>query len=74
MKIPKRIEQLIDRRASLACKLSKISSEVDNFILNNHIVGIDESDYLYGSEIVTNPYASAERVKEAINNYNIGEC
>ena len=69
MWLTKRMEQLLDRRAELASELSKVSAEIDKFIVNNGIQDIEHVDYDTGVEVFTNPYASAERVKDAIRNH-----
>lgn len=70
MKIPRRIEQAIDRRTRLAEELASACIIVDDFIKEN---GMDDEvadyDWLTGVEIYANPSASGERVKEAIRNH-----
>lgn len=69
MRLTKRMEQLLDRRAELASELSKVSTEIDKFIVNNGIRDIEYEDYGTGVEVFTNLYASSERVKDAIRNH-----
>ena len=65
MKIPKRIEKMIDRRARIASDLNAIDSELAEWIEDNKIE-VQEYDYCSGVEMYANPYASAERIKQAI--------
>lgn len=67
MKIPKYIENKLDRRARLAEELMLIDLEISNWIDKNDVL-VDTDDYRTGYEMYTNPYASAERIKQAILN------
>ena len=73
MKLTKKMERLLDRRAKLAMELDKVSSQVDDFIMENKMEDeIEEFDWLSGCEIYCNPSASALRIKEAIKNHVLG--
>lgn len=65
MKMPKYIEQKLDRRAKLAMELMNIDSELTEWIEKNAIV-VEDYDYCTGIEMYANPYASVDRIKEAI--------
>lgn len=65
MKIPKRIEKMIDRRARIASDLNAIDYELAKWLEDNKIEA-QEYDYCSGIEMYANPYASAERIKQAI--------
>lgn len=67
MKIPKYIDKLIERRAKLAENLNLADCLLTEFIVKNKI-DVAEYDYATGVEMYANPYASAERIREAIRN------
>ena len=71
MKIPKYIEKKIDRRAKLASDLNSVDSELTKWLDNNKIE-VETYDYCTGVEMYANPYASAERIKEAIRRHGRG--
>ena len=45
MWLTKRMEQLLDRHAELASELSKVSAEIDKFIVKNGIQNIEHVNY-----------------------------
>lgn len=65
MKIPKYIEQLLDRRARLAADLNSVDCISTKWIEDNAIV-VEDYDYNTGVEMYANPYASVRRIKDAI--------
>jgi hypothetical protein len=65
MKIPKRIENLIDKRTKLAQDLNSVDLELTNWI-DKHNVEVESYDYCSGCEMYANPSASGERIKQAI--------
>lgn len=67
MKIPKYINKLLDRRARLAEDLNSVDCMITNWITDNNI-DVEEYDYNTGVEMYANPYASADRIREAIKN------
>lgn len=67
MKIPKYIEKLLDRRAKLAADLNSVDVKITEYICK-HEIEVEIYDYASGVEMYANPYASVERVKEAIRN------
>lgn len=67
MKIPKYIENLLDRRAKIAYDLDDIDYKLTQWINKNEI-DVDPADYCNGVEIYEAPYESVERIKEAIRN------
>lgn len=69
MKIPKYIDELIDKRTKYADKLSEVSTKLDDWLMKNNIpVG---SDYtLTGCMIYTEPATAGELVRRDIENFN----
>ena len=65
MKIPKYIEQKLDRRARLATDLMTVDFELTEWIDKNNIE-VEACDYCTGCEMYVNPYESVARIKEAI--------
>lgn len=65
MKIPKKIEILINRRAKLAKDLNLVDYELSEW-LDGHNVFVEDYDYRTGCEMYANPDDSAERIKKAI--------
>ena len=64
------MERLIDRRAKLALELNDVSSQIDNFIIENKMENeVEEFDWNTGCEICGNPMASALRIKDAIRKH-----
>ena len=68
MKIPKRIEALIDKRTKLASRLDDACGELDAWLDKNNIE-TESEDTHGGVEIFVNPYDSGQRIKEAILNH-----
>lgn len=65
MKIPKYIDELIDKRTKYAEKLSEVSSELDDWLMKNNIPC--GSDYtLTGCMIYTEPATAGELVRQDI--------
>lgn len=70
MKIPKYIEQALERREKYAEKLNEACAVVDKFIFKNGLDDeIEDYDFCTGVEIYGNPSASAERIRQAIINH-----
>ena len=70
MKLTKKMERLIDRRAKLALELNNVSSQIDSFIIENKMENeVEEFDGNTGCEIYGNPMASALRLKDAIRKH-----
>ncbi len=67
MKIPKYIEQALNRRTKLAVQLDEADMVIFEFITKNDI-DVESCDYAGGVEMYANPYDSAERIREAILN------
>lgn len=65
MKIPKRIKKALKKRTKAALQMKLLNMEIDNFIRDNNIP-VDPEDYLNGSGIIETPFASVERIKQAI--------
>ena len=65
MKIPKKIETLLQRRALYADKLQDIDYELSAWIDKNGIECASE-DYRGGVEMYVNPYESADSIRQAI--------
>jgi hypothetical protein len=67
MKIPKRIEKLIERRERLANELGIVDIDLTEWLEKNGIAeSLDPSDFCGGVEMYSNPADSAERIREAI--------
>lgn len=67
MKIPKRIEKLIEQRAKVAEKFNHYDYELSIWLDKNN-VETEDYDTHGGVESIVNPWASADRIKEAIEN------
>ena len=69
MKIPKRIEKLIERRAKLASDINYIDGQLTEWLEKKDLVDkVEEYDFMGGCEMYVNPYASADRIREVILN------
>ena len=72
MKLTKKMENLLNKRARLATELDNICKEIDNYIVTNNLQDdIEDCDWLTGVEIYAHPYSSVERIKEAIRNKEV---
>ena len=67
MKIPKYVQDLIDRRCYLAAQLAEVGWKLDEWLDKNNIV-CESYDTHTGVEIYCNPYSSRHRIIEAIKN------
>ena len=67
MKIPKYIEKALQQREKTALKLNEADMVITDFIKKNGII-VESCDYWGGVEIYTNPYESANSIREAILN------
>lgn len=67
MMIPKTIEALINKRAILAEKLNSADYLLGQWLEKNGIE-VEPCDIYGGCELYGNPWDSAERIKEAIEN------
>ena len=65
VKIPKYVQNLIDRRCKLASQLADVCWELDEWLDKNNIE-CETCDTHAGVEIYCNPYASKNRIIEAI--------
>ena len=65
MKIPKNIDKALKERTKFAQELLTSMSIVDDW-LDAHNVKCEEYDTHTGCEIYVNPYASEQRIREAI--------
>ena len=72
MNIPKYVQKLIDRRCKLARRLAEVCWELDEWLDKNNIE-CETCDTHTGVEIYCNPYASKNRVIEAINKHDFKE-
>jgi hypothetical protein len=72
MKIPKYVQNLIDRRCKLAARLAKVCWELDEWLDKNNIE-CETYDTHTGVEIYCNPYSSKKRIIEAINKHDFKE-
>lgn len=69
MKVPKYIRKLIGRRAKLAVDLCTADSDLVNWLEKHDILdNIEPYDHTSGCEMYVNPWASAQRILEAIEN------
>ena len=67
VKISKKIERLIERRARLAAELMIADAQLVEWLEENGLVDkVEEYDIMTGSEMYVNPYASADRIREVI--------
>lgn len=67
MKIPKYIEVLIEKREKLAAELISTDWKLSEWLEKNE-VDVEECDTRGGCEMYVNPFASAIRIKQAIEN------
>lgn len=65
MKIPKKIEKLLQQRVKYAHAVRKADYEVSHW-LDQHEIATEQYDTYGGVEIFGNPEKSAERIREAI--------
>ena len=65
MKIPRYINDLLEKRTKYAIKLQQVCSEVDTWLVKNNIEP-DEACYLSGCEIYVNPAIAEDMVRRAI--------
>lgn len=65
MKIPREIETALRRRVKAAIELNSADFVISKFIRENDIEA-EECDYCTGVEMYSNPYESADRIREAI--------
>ena len=65
MKIPKYVQDLIDRRCKLAVQLDTVCYELDKWLDKNNIE-CESCDTHTGVEIYCNPHSSRKRIMEAI--------
>ena len=67
MKIPKYIDDMLSKRATYAAKLMDVDYKLSQWLDKNGVSELlEDFDYRTGVEIYSNPYASADRVREAI--------
>lgn len=67
MKIPKKIEKIIARRAKLAADLMNADSQLVDWLETKDLIDkIEEYDILTGAEMYVNPYDSADRIRKVI--------
>lgn len=67
MKIPKYIEALIEKRKKLATELISTDWKLSEWLEKNG-VDVEAYDIRGGCEMYVNPWASADRIKRAIEN------
>ena len=67
MKIPKYVQKMIDDRCKLACRLSEVSSNLDDWLMNRDIpLGGDYT--MSGCMIYCEPYVAKDCVERDILN------
>lgn len=66
MEIPKYIDRLINTRASLASQFNDTDCKLSKWLDKNGIEA-ESCDYHGGVEALVNPWDSAKRVRQAIN-------
>lgn len=65
--MPKYIQKLISKRAQLAVELSVADATLTEWLEKNDILdSIETFDHSTGAEMYVNPWASAQRIMEAI--------
>ena len=67
LKIPKYIEQALQKRVKAAVQLMDIDEIITDFINENNI-DAEYEDFCGGCEMYINPYDSAERIRQSILN------
>ena len=65
MRVPKRIYELIDKRAKAADKFNEYDLEL-SFWLDEHGIETENYDIHGGVESIVNPWESARRIKQAL--------
>ena len=71
MRIPKYVEEAINRRTRAAIAWINADTLISNFIHKNGLEDvIDTADYAGGVEGIMNPEESGERIKQAIYCHN----
>ena len=65
MKIPKYIEEYIDKRAKCAIQLNHADCVLCNW-LDSHNIEVEEYDTRGGCEMYCSPYDSADHIRQAI--------
>ncbi len=71
MKIPKKIEKILDKRAKLALELMAVNSELDNWLESKgaNLMDADIKDAVQtGCMIYAEPWTAKEIVQEYIEN------
>lgn len=68
MKCPKYIKDLCYKRAKMADKFSQYDWEIADY-LDKHNIEVEDYDINTGCESICNPYASSERIIQAIEGY-----
>jgi len=67
MKIPKKVERLIARRAKLAADLMCADDKLVSWLETKDLIDkVEEYDILTGCEMYVNPYDSADRIRKVI--------
>lgn len=67
MRIPKKIEKIIECRARLAERLNDKDMELTEWLEKKGLIDkVEDYDIMSGCEMYVNPYASANRIREAI--------
>ena len=72
MKIPKYIDEALKQRTRYASKLDNAMATVDRWLDANGIE-CETCDTHTGCEIYANPYASEQRIREAIKLHDKGD-
>ena len=65
MEIPKYIDNIIEQRAKSAEKFNHYDFELSEWLDKNNVV-TESFDTRGGVEAIVNPYASADRIRQAI--------
>lgn len=69
MRVPKYIRKLIKRRAKLAMDLCDADCTLVDWLEKHDVLDdIEDFDHTTGCEMYVNPWASAQRILEAIEN------
>ena len=67
MKIPKKIEKIIECRAKLAEKLNNKDIELTEWLEKKGLIDkVEEYDIMTGCEMYVNPHDSADRIRAVI--------
>lgn len=68
MKIPKYIDETLQKRTKVAYKLIEYDCVISEYI-EKHNIPVDTADYRLGCEMIINPEESESNIRKAIINH-----